>query len=29
MNRLYESAEAKFYRVYSFNLNQMVRIYSN
>ena len=29
MNRLYESKEAKFYRVYSFNLNQMVRIYSN
>lgn len=29
MNRLFESADAKFYRVYSFNLNQMVRIYSN
>ena len=29
MNNLFESAEAKFYRVYSFNLNQMIRIYSN
>lgn len=29
MNRLFEKADAKFYRVYSFNLNQMVRIYSN
>ena len=29
MKKIFESTEAKFYRVYSFNLNQMVRIYSN